>query len=197
MTIFVLTSRWPQNILLMQETYFSPYSWWCSRYYPSLCATSKKSINPRWPPIVILNHANSFSQADRKSSFCTGLIWLNQANMILYHSAFWSLAGITLIGDKYVPGVYLLFWRPSWIWHQDNPHLPNKQKQKHNFNTRNGFVALKLVGLEVLFYSPYHIGQNLGIPQIQDVVLAAILDLASRWFPNIILAPEADSSPSN
>ena len=34
------------------------------------------------------------------------------------------------------------FWRPSWIWHQDDP--------KHNFNTRNGFVTLKLVGLEVL-----------------------------------------------
>ena len=26
----------------------------------------------------------------------------------------------------------------------------NKQKQKYNFNTRNGFVALKLVGLKVL-----------------------------------------------
>ena len=60
------------------------------------------------------------------------------------------------------------------------PPLPNKQKQKHNFNTRNGFVALKLVGLEVLLLSLYHIGQNLGVPQIQDVILAAILDLASR-----------------
>ena len=29
------------------------------------------------------------------------------------------------------------------------PPLPNKQKQKHNFNTRSGFVALKLVELEV------------------------------------------------
>ena len=33
-------------------------------------------------------------------------------------------------------------------------------------------------------------GQNLGIPQIQYVILAAILDLASRWSPNIILTPE-------
>ena len=28
--------------------------------------------------------------------------------------------------------------------------FPNKQKQKHDFNTRNGFFALKLMGLEVL-----------------------------------------------
>ena len=84
------------------------------------------------------------------------------------------------------------FWWSSWNWHQDDPPpppppprphthtLPNKQKQKYNFNTRNGFVALKLVGFEVLLQSPYHIGQYLGIPQIQDVFLAAILDLASR-----------------
>ena len=32
------------------------------------------------------------------------------------------------------------------------------------FNTRNGFVALKLVGLEVLFQYLSYIGQNLGIP---------------------------------
>ena len=30
------------------------------------------------------------------------------------------------------------------------PPLPNKQKQKHNYNTKNGFVALKSVGSEVL-----------------------------------------------
>ena len=69
-----------------------------------------------------------------------------------------------------------------------------KMIPKHNFNTRNGFVALKLVGLEVLPLYLYHIGQNLGIPQIQDVILVAILDLASRWPPNIIFAPETDSS---
>ena len=69
---------------------------------------------------------------------------------------------------------------------------PNKQKQKHNFNTRNGFVALKLLGLEVLLWYLCYIGQNLGTPQIQDVILAAILDLASRWSPNIILTPETD-----
>ena len=40
-----------------------------------------------------------------------------------------------------------------------------------------------------------YIGRNLGIPQIQDVILAAILDLASRWSPNIILTPETDFSP--
>ena len=39
---------------------------------------------------------------------------------------------------------------------------------KHNLNTRNGFIAPKLVGLEVLFLSLCYIGQNLGIPQIQD-----------------------------
>ena len=39
---------------------------------------------------------------------------------------------------------------------------------KHNFNTRNGFVILKLVGLEVLHKFLCYIGQNLGIPQIQD-----------------------------
>ena len=86
-------------------------------------------------------------------SIFTGLIWLNHANMILYHSAFGSLVGIILIGDQCVPGVYLLFlavildlasrWLPP-------PPLPNTQKQKHNFNTRNGFVTLKLVGLWVL-----------------------------------------------
>ena len=43
-----------------------------------------------------------------------------------------------------------------------------KMTPKHNFNTRNGFVALKLVGLEVLLMSLCYIGQNLGIPQIQD-----------------------------
>ena len=48
--------------------------------------------------------------------------------------------------------------------------LPNKQKQKHYLNTKNGFVALKLVGLEVLLWSLYHIGQSLGFPQIQNVV---------------------------
>ena len=75
------------------------------------------------------------------------------------------------------------------------PPLSNKQKQKHNFNTRNGFVALQLVGLEVSLYTLYHIGQNLRIPQIQNVILAAILDLASRWPPSVILTPETDSSP--
>ena len=56
-----------------------------------------------------------------------------------------------------------------------------KMTLKHNFNPRNGFVALKLVGLEVLLQYLCYIGQNLGIPQIQDVILAAISDLASRW----------------
>ena len=54
-----------------------------------------------------------------------------------------------------------------------------KMTPKHDFNTRNGFVALKLVGLEVLFLYLSYIGQNLRIPEIQDVILAAILDLAS------------------
>ena len=57
------------------------------------------------------------------------------------------------------------------------------------------FITLKLVGLEVLLLHLCYIGQNLGIPQIQDVILAAILDLASRWSPNIILTPETDVSP--
>ena len=42
-----------------------------------------------------------------------------------------SLAGITLIGDQYVPGVYLLFWRPSWIWHQDDPPPPHPHPHPH------------------------------------------------------------------
>ena len=97
----------------------------------------------------------------------------------------------------------IFFWRPSWIWHQDDPTSPTnknrniishqkrircpkisgirgitlvsvlhwsksrnstnprcyfgghlgfgiKMTPKHNFNTRNGFVALKSVGSEVL-----------------------------------------------
>ena len=43
-----------------------------------------------------------------------------------------------------------------------------KMTTKHNFNTRNGFVALKLVGLKELHKFLCDIGQNLGIPQIQD-----------------------------
>ena len=78
----------------------------------------------------------------------------------IYYNAFGSLAGIILIGDQCVPGLYLLFWQPSWIWYQDDP--------KHDFNTRNGFVALKLVGLEVLHKFLCYLGQNLGIPLIQD-----------------------------
>ena len=66
---------------------------------------------------------------------------------------------------------------------------------KHNFNTKHGFVTLKLVGLEILLKYLCYIGKNLGIPQIQDVILAAILDLASRRSPNIILTPETDSLP--
>ena len=38
--------------------------------------------------------------------------------------------------------VYFYFWRPSWIWQQDD--------LKHKFNTKNGFVTMKLVGLKVL-----------------------------------------------
>ena len=72
-----------------------------------------------------------------------------------------------------------------------------KMTPKHNFITRNGFVTLKLVGLEVLLQYRCYIGKNLEIPQIQDVILAAILDLASRWPPNMILSPGTDSSPQN
>ena len=43
-----------------------------------------------------------------------------------------------------------------------------KMNPKHNFNTRNGFVALQLVGLEVLHKFLCYIGQNLEIPQFQD-----------------------------
>ena len=32
-------------------------------------ASSKKSLNPRWSPVVILNYAESFSETDRESSF--------------------------------------------------------------------------------------------------------------------------------
>ena len=43
-----------------------------------------------------------------------------------------------------------------------------KMTLKHNFNARNGFVAPKLVGLEVLQKFLCYIVQNLGIPPIQD-----------------------------
>ena len=43
-----------------------------------------------------------------------------------------------------------------------------KITSKHNSNARNWFVALKLMRLEVLLGSLCYIGQNLGIPQIQD-----------------------------
>ena len=65
---------------------------------------------------------------------------------------------------------------------------------KENFNTKNGFVALKLVELEVLLSFQCYIDQNLGILQIQDDILAATLDLALRWPLNIILTPETDLS---
>ena len=58
-----------------------------------------------------------------------------------------------------------------------------KMTTKHDSKTRNGFFALKLVGLEVLLWYLCYICQNLGIPQIQYVILAAIFDLASRWSP--------------
>ena len=65
-----------------------------------------------------------------------------------------------------------------WIHYE---RLHNHNKAKHNktvciflgiyckFNTRNGFVALKLVGLEILHKFLCYIGQNLEIPYIQDV----------------------------
>ena len=43
-----------------------------------------------------------------------------------------------------------------------------KMTPKHNFNTRNGFIVLQLMGLKVLHKFLCYIGQNLGIPQIQD-----------------------------
>ena len=70
---------------------------------------------------------------------CTGLIWLNRANIILYYNAFGSFADIIIIGDQCVLiilGGHLGFGI--------------KMSPKHNFNTRRGFVALKLVGSEVL-----------------------------------------------
>ena len=39
------------------------------------------------------------------------------------------------------------------------------------------------MGLKVLLKTLCYIGQNLGIPQIQDVILAAILDLAYQDDP--------------
>ena len=38
-----------------------------------------------------------------------------------------------------------------------------KMTPRHDFNIKNGFVALKLVGLEVLLKYLRYIGQNLGI----------------------------------
>ena len=59
---------------------------------------------------------------------------------------------------------------------------PTRHPHPHP-HTRNEFVAQKLVGSVVLLQSLRYIGQNLGIPQIQDANSAAILDLASRWPP--------------
>ena len=128
---------------------------------------------------------------------CTGLIWFNHANMILYNSAFGSLASIILIGDQCVPGVYFFGGHLGFgiKMTPPPPPLPNKRKQKQHFNTRNGFVALKLMEIEVSLQSLYHIGQNLRIPQIQNVILAAIWDLSSRWPPSVIFTPETDSLP--
>ena len=134
---------------------------------------------------------------------CTGLIWFNHANMMLYHSAFGSLAGIILIGDQCVPGVYFFgghfgfgikmppppsptnknrniienkkrIRRPkisgircitlvsvshwSKSTNSTNPKcylcghfgFSIKMTPKRNFNTKNGFFALKSVESEVL-----------------------------------------------
>ena len=83
---------------------------------------------------------NLFPETDRESSFA--LLQMNHANIILNHNAFGSFACIILIGDQCVPGVYLSFAAIL--------DLASRWTPKHNFNTRNGFVVLKLVGLEVL-----------------------------------------------
>ena len=106
---------------------------WGYRYYSSLFTTSKKTINPRWSAVVILNYGKSFYETDGESS-CTSLIWLNHLNVILYYNALGNLARIILYRDQCVPGLYLLF-------------------------------------------------------------SASILDLGSRWHPNIIVASEIDPSP--
>ena len=71
MVIFVLASRWLKKHFINGRNIFLALQW-CSRYYSSLCATSKKSINPRWPPVVILNYAKSCSETDSESSVTEG-----------------------------------------------------------------------------------------------------------------------------
>ena len=152
---------------------------------------------------------------------CTGLIWPNNANMILYHNAFGSLACIILIEDHRVPGTYLflaaildLVWRwplplpKKYFQHQKQIRRPKisgirditlvsvshwsksrnstnptcnfgghlecsfKMILKYNLNTRNGFIALKLVGLEVLLQYLCYIGQNQGSPKKKNNMAA-------------------------
>ena len=53
--------------------------------------------------------------------------------------------------------------------------------------------------MQTLYYTTMHLEalQALLLSEINVYLLflAAILDLASRWLPNIVLTPETDSSP--
>ena len=178
----------------------------------------------------------------------TGLICLNHANMILYHSAFGSLAGIILIGDQCVPGVYLLFLVVILVWHQDDPppqqtktetwfqhqkrirrlkvsgirgitlvsvshwsksrnstnprcyfggHLwfGIKMTPKHDFNNRNGFVALKISGIRgITLVSVLHLSKSRNSTNPR-CYFGGHLGFCIKWPPNIILTPETDFSP--
>ena len=55
--------------------------------------------------------------------------------------------------------------------------------------------------MQTLYYTTMHLGalwaSLLSETNVYLLFLAAILDLASRWPPNIILTAETDLSPSN
>ena len=151
-----------------------------------------------------VNYVKPFSENGRESSFA-----LVQYDSIM-QTWYYTTMHLEALHASFlcVPGIYLLFLAAILDLASRCPPPPppppthththkKKTKKKHNFNTRNGFVALKLMRLKVLLQYLCHVGQNLGIPQIQNVILAAILDLASRWPPNIIWTQEMDSSPWN
>ena len=95
--------------------------------------------NPKWPPVVILNYAKSFSETESESSFApVQYHWIMQT--VYYTTMHLEALQAALLLET---NVYLFFF---------GGHLGFgiKMTTKHNSNTRNGFVTLELVGLEVL-----------------------------------------------
>ena len=94
---------------------------------------------------------------------CISHTWPSHTNITLHYNAFGILSGIILI-VLLETNVYLGY-TCNFGGHRG---FRIKMTPKRNFNVRNGFFVLKLVGLEVLHESLCHIGKNPGIPQIQN-----------------------------